>query len=114
MHLPVQTLTIRSCCIIEIILTLSVYIFVVDIYICMVSDTHKVAAQGKYLAMVSTTVETSNPEAELKPALDLLGEIDEKFMFVKDLYQPCDDGADSKVCLKCSTLSKLILACRRC
>jgi Rab GDP dissociation inhibitor len=67
-----------------------------------VSDTHKVAAKGKYLAMVSTTVETSNPEQELKPALDLLGEIDEKFVFVTDLYEPNDDGADRKVCVKIS------------
>ena len=56
------------------------------------------AAKGKYLAMVSTTVETSNPEEELKPALDLLGEIDEKFLFVTDLFEPIDEGNASKVC----------------
>ena len=61
------------------------------------SDTHKVAANGKYLAMISTTVETSNPEEELKPALDLLGKIDEKFMFIADLFEPNDDGGNSKV-----------------
>ena len=61
------------------------------------SDTHKVAAKGKYLAMVSTTVETSNPEEELKPALDVLGEIDEKFVFVTDLFEPNADGSDSQV-----------------
>ena len=62
------------------------------------SDTHKVASKGKYLAMVSTTVETSNPEEELRPALELLGEIDEKFLFVTDLFEPNDDdGGSSKV-----------------
>ncbi|XP_028393881.1 rab GDP dissociation inhibitor alpha-like [Dendronephthya gigantea] len=68
-----------------------------DIYICLVSDTHKVAAKGKYLAMISTTVESLNPEEELKPALDLLGEIDEKFVFITDLYEPNDDGINSKI-----------------
>ena len=51
-----------------------------DIYVCMVSATHNVSAKGFYVAMVSTTVETKNPEAELKPGLDLLGEIREKYV----------------------------------
>lgn len=51
-----------------------------DIYVCMVSATHNVSAKGFYVAMVSTTVETNNPEAELKPGLDLLGEIREKYV----------------------------------
>lgn len=46
----------------------------------MVSATHNVSAKGFYVAMVSTTVETNNPEAELKPGLDLLGEIREKYV----------------------------------
>ena len=52
----------------------------VDIYISMVSYTHQVAAKGWFIAMVSTTVETSNPEAEIKPALDLLGPIKQKYV----------------------------------
>jgi len=44
----------------------------------MVSYTHQVAAKGWFIAMVSTTVETNNPEAEIKPALDLLGPIKQK------------------------------------
>jgi len=46
----------------------------------VVSFAHNVAAKGFYIAIVSTTVETSNPEAELKPGLDLLGEIKEKYV----------------------------------
>ena len=42
------------------------------------SFAHHVAAQGYYIAIVSTKVETSNPEQELKPGLDLLGGIKEK------------------------------------
>ncbi|XP_074609182.1 rab GDP dissociation inhibitor beta-like [Acropora palmata] len=68
-----------------------------DIYVCMVSATHNVSAKGFYVAMVSTTVETNNPEAELKPGLDLLGEIREKFISVKDVFVPADDGEKSKV-----------------
>ncbi|KAK7493949.1 hypothetical protein BaRGS_00014831 [Batillaria attramentaria] len=52
---------------------------------------------GYYLAIVSTTVETSNPEAELQPGLGLLGDVLEKFVSVSDLYEPVDDGKESKV-----------------
>ena len=50
-----------------------------DIYVCMVSYAHNVAADGKYVAMVSTTVETINPEKEVKPGLELLEPILEKY-----------------------------------
>lgn len=45
-----------------------------DIYVMMVSSAHAVAAKGKYIAIVSTTVETSKPEDEIKPALVQLGQ----------------------------------------
>ena len=32
-----------------------------DIYVCMISYAHNVAAQGKYIAIASTTVETTDP-----------------------------------------------------
>ena len=54
------------------------YLMYVDIYVCCVSFAHNVAAKDYYVAMVSTTVETANPEDELKPGLDLLGPIKEK------------------------------------
>lgn len=59
----------------------SVRFFVVDIYVCMISYAHNVAAQGKYIAIVSTTVETNDPEKEIKPALDLLEPIEQKYVF---------------------------------
>ncbi|RDD43826.1 Rab GDP dissociation inhibitor beta [Trichoplax sp. H2] len=68
-----------------------------DMYICSVSFTHNVCSKGWYLAIVSTTVETDNAEAELKPALDLLGPIEKKFIAVSDIYEPSDDGQESKV-----------------
>lgn len=49
-----------------------------DIYVCMISSAHNVAAQGKYIAIASSVVETNDPEKELKPALDLLEPIEQK------------------------------------
>ena len=68
-----------------------------DIYVCIVSFSHCVAADGWYIATVSTSVETSNPEAEIKPGLDLLGTVMEKFVKVSDVYEPVDDGTESKI-----------------
>lgn len=68
-----------------------------DIYVCMISSAHNVAAQGKYIAIVSTTVETANPEQELKVALDMLHPIDQKFVSISDQYAPTDMGTDSQV-----------------
>lgn len=66
-----------------------------------------VAPKGWYIAMVSTTVETANPEAEILPGLQLLGSITEKFVFpllrffrfvkVSDIYEPTDLGQESQV-----------------
>ncbi len=49
------------------------------------------------MAIVSTTVETDNPQNEIKPGLDLLGPIEQKFVSVSDLYEPIDDGKASQV-----------------
>ena len=53
---------------------------VADIYVCCVSHTHMVAAKNYFIAMVATSVETANPENELKPGLDLLGPVEEKYV----------------------------------
>jgi Rab GDP dissociation inhibitor len=45
-----------------------------DLYVMMVSSAHCVAGKGKYIAIVSTTVETDDPRAELEPGVKLLGE----------------------------------------
>jgi len=70
-----------------------------DIYVSCVSSTHCVANKGFYLASVSTTVETSNPERELLPGLKLLEPIREKFVTVSDLLEPVDDGSKSQLFL---------------
>lgn len=63
----------------------------------MVSYTHQVAAQGWFIAMVSTTVETEDPEIEIKPGLDLLGRIRQKFSYVSDFFEPTDNGLESNL-----------------
>jgi Rab GDP dissociation inhibitor len=62
-------------------------------YVFCCSYAHNVAANNKWVAFVSTNVETSNPEAELAPGLALLGPIDEKFVSVVDVHEPLDDGS---------------------
>lgn len=68
-----------------------------DIYIGAVSFAHHVAPKGKWIAIVSTLVESANPEAELAAGLKLLGKIDESFFSVRDLMVPTDDGTKSQV-----------------
>ncbi|XP_041048249.1 rab GDP dissociation inhibitor alpha isoform X1 [Carcharodon carcharias] len=73
-----------------------------DIYVCIMSYAHNVAAEGKYIAIVSTTVETNSPEKEVQPALELLEPIDKSFVSISDLYQPMDDGKTSQIFISSS------------
>lgn len=56
----------------------------------------QVAPNGKFIAFVSTNVETDNPQAELKPGLALLGGIDVVFYEVYDALEPKGDGKADK------------------
>uniref|UniRef100_A0A069DZ04 Rab GDP dissociation inhibitor n=1 Tax=Panstrongylus megistus TaxID=65343 RepID=A0A069DZ04_9HEMI len=73
-----------------------------DIYVSQVSYTHQVAAKGWFIAMVSTTVETDNPEAEIKPGLELLGPIKQKFVTLSDYFEPTDNGKESQIFISAS------------
>jgi Rab GDP dissociation inhibitor len=73
-----------------------------DIYISLVSHTNLVAAKGWYLAMVSTTVETDDAEAEIKVGLDLLGDVAEKFVYISDVFEPVEDGTLSQLFISSS------------
>ena len=68
-----------------------------DIYVCFTSYQQRVCPDGWYVALVSTSVETSNPEAELKPGLDLLGPIAHKAVSVSDVYEPCIPGSQDNI-----------------
>ena len=55
-----------------------------DIYVMLVSNVHQVCKKNFYVAIISTNVETKNPEQELIPAFELLGDtIVDKFVTVK-------------------------------
>ena len=68
-----------------------------DTFISMVSSSHMICAQGIYVAMVSTTVETDTPEEEIQPAIDLLGPILDMFVSVSVTYDPLEDGKQSNL-----------------
>ena len=57
----------------------------------------QVASKGWFIAMISTTVETENPEAEIQPGLNLLGPIKQKFFQISDVFKPNDDGSDTQL-----------------
>ncbi|KAL1557851.1 guanosine nucleotide diphosphate dissociation inhibitor-like protein [Salvia divinorum] len=68
-----------------------------DMYLFCCSYYHNVAPKGKYIAFVLTEAETDDPEAELKPGVDLLGPVDEIFYETYDRYKPTND-CDSDHC----------------
>nr|GMD02825.1 guanosine nucleotide diphosphate dissociation inhibitor At5g09550 [Ipomoea batatas] len=59
----------------------------------VVCDPSYLTDKGKYIAFVLTEAETDNPEAELKPGVDLLGPVDEIFYETYDRYVPINDSA---------------------
>lgn len=62
----------------------------------MVSAAHAVCAPGLRIAIISTGVETANPEEEIQPAITLLGSVLEMFVSVSDIHEPINDaGAES-------------------
>mmetsp|Transcript_6489 Transcript_6489/g.7047 ORF Transcript_6489/g.7047 Transcript_6489/m.7047 type:complete len:445 (-) Transcript_6489:64-1398(-) len=62
-----------------------------DIYVSAVSYAHNVAPKSYFIALVSTTVETSEPHAELEPGLKLLGKVEKKFYSISDMYEPTNE-----------------------
>jgi len=73
-----------------------------DIYICVMSNANMVCPKGRYIAIVATTVETSNPISELQVGLALLGQIDEQFVSITDTYAPISDGTSDRVFISTS------------
>jgi len=67
-----------------------------DIFVCVVSSSHAVAACGIYVAIVSTKVEVGNPEDEIAPGLLLLGHIMQRFTSVTKIYEPISDSSYDK------------------
>ena len=57
----------------------------------MVSSAHAVCKQGLFIAIISTTVETKDPQKEIEPAVELLGGVLEMFVQVSDLHEASND-----------------------
>mmetsp|Transcript_129919 Transcript_129919/g.183245 ORF Transcript_129919/g.183245 Transcript_129919/m.183245 type:complete len:122 (+) Transcript_129919:1096-1461(+) len=66
-----------------------------DIFILMMSNVHQVCKKGLYIAIITANVETNQPEAELKPAFDVLGPVKEKFITITDRLVPNSDFSDN-------------------
>jgi len=73
-----------------------------DIYVMCISSDFFVVPKGKFMAIVSTNLETNDVEKELKPGLELLGPIEAKFVSVVDEYVPLDDGKKDGVFISTS------------
>ena len=61
-----------------------------DVFIAVLNHTHCVCKKGYYLAIISTAVETNEPEKELDAAFEVIGPVKEKFISVADVYEPAD------------------------
>jgi Rab GDP dissociation inhibitor len=68
-----------------------------DIYIMQVSSYHNVCKKGNYIAIISTTVETKEPEKELEMAFELIGPVLEKFITYEDMYEPINNNFSDNV-----------------
>lgn len=74
-----------------------------DIYILAVSSQHNVAAEGKFIAIVSTQLEGDDAEAELKLGLELVGPDKlQTFITVDDMYEPLADGSSDNIFISAS------------
>ena len=52
----------------------------------LVSALHNVCKKGFSIAIISTNVETNDPEKELTPAFEVIGPVIEKFITVIDYF----------------------------
>lgn len=68
-----------------------------DVYIACVSSAHNVCPKGFYVAMISTIMESPDPDKDIAFALGLLGTIREKFVWVSDMYEPVTTGIEDGV-----------------
>jgi len=70
-----------------------------DVYVLWMGDSHKVAAEGKWIALVSTNAEKPDPEQDIAPGLALIGPTLEKYTAIDPLLVPNGDGSDDGIFL---------------
>ena len=68
-----------------------------DIFVAVLNSTHSVCKKGYYLAIISTNVETDKPEAEIEPAMQIIGPYLEKFDKISEIYEPIDTSFKDNV-----------------
>lgn len=69
-------------------------------FVCLSSSTHSVAAQGKYISIVQWWKPRN--WRKIRPALELLEPIEQKFVSIIDLFVPKDLGTESRVIISCT------------
>ncbi|XP_013617266.1 PREDICTED: uncharacterized protein LOC106323735 [Brassica oleracea var. oleracea] len=62
----------------------------------------QLAPKGKFIAFVLTDAETDNPQTELKPGIDPLGQVDELFFEIYDRYEPVNKPTLDNCCISTS------------
>jgi len=62
-----------------------------DIYISCVSFAHNVAPKGKYIVIVSTTMETDDPKKDLEAGIKIIEPTLHKFFSISPLYEPVNN-----------------------
>lgn len=67
-----------------------------DIYVSVVGGSHSVSAKGKYVAIVSTKVETAKPLEEVAVGISLLGSLITQLNNVVETFEPKEDGRTSR------------------
>lgn len=87
------------------IMVSSIHHHCLDIYVMMVSGLHNVCKKGFYIAILSTNVETNNPEKELEPAFEVVGPVLEKFFTVIiHIYITIYHTTRSQICMYLLTM----------
>lgn len=64
-----------------------------DIYIMQMTHTHGVCKKGCFLAIISTTAESDQPDKDLKLAYDIIGPVLHKFVTEEIVYESVSSNA---------------------
>jgi len=69
-----------------------------DVFVLQLSSENQVCPPGYFIAIVGTTVENAeNPMLDLEPGMRLVGPPLHYFVKTTDLFQPLDNGINSKI-----------------
>ncbi|KAM0675557.1 hypothetical protein GVAV_000923 [Gurleya vavrai] len=69
-----------------------------DIFMAVLGERENVAPEGFQIAIISTKKETKDHEKEIKPVVDLLGNVVEKFIYLREIKEKTIDDEDIRIC----------------